>query len=90
MGLLYWLGAGFNRFSPVLIAAFFCLNLRMKPAEIKDQIHKVIDNFPDAVLKDLLSFLSNLQTQPSSKIKLTTNLRRILEEDKELLEKLAK
>jgi hypothetical protein len=41
------------------------------------------------VLQDVLDFLKELQNQPADKIRLTNNLRQILSEDKELLEKLA-
>jgi hypothetical protein len=42
------------------------------------------------VLQDVLDFLKALQNQPADKIRLTNNLRQILSEDKDLLEKLAK
>lgn len=62
----------------------------MKPTEIKNELHKVIDTFPEEALQDLLDFLNSLQGESSGKAKLTGNLRQILTEDKELLEKLAK
>ena len=37
----------------------------------------------------LLDFLKELQDQPIEKVKLTNNLRQILAQDKELLERLA-
>lgn len=62
----------------------------MTKAELKIEIQKVINNVPDNILEDVLDFLKELQEQPSNKIKLANNLRQILSEDKELLEKLAK
>lgn len=62
----------------------------MKPAEIKTELHKVIDTFPEDSLQDLLDFLNELQGQSPAKARLSNNLRQILAEDKELLEKLAK
>lgn len=61
----------------------------MTKIQIKEEIQKVLDNVPEAVLSDVLDFLKKLQEQPADKIKLTNNLRQILSEDKELLERLA-
>ena len=61
----------------------------MTKTQIKSEIQKVLDGVPENVLKDVLDFLKELQNQPADKIKLTNNLRQILSEDKELLEKLA-
>jgi mRNA-degrading endonuclease RelE of RelBE toxin-antitoxin system len=56
---------------------------------IKTEIQKVLDKIPEAILQDVLDFLKELQNQPGEKVKLTNNLRQILSEDKELLERLA-
>lgn len=56
---------------------------------IKIEIQKVLDSVPDSVLQDVLDFLKELQGHPVEKVKLTNNLRQILAEDKELLERLA-
>lgn len=61
----------------------------MTKTQIQSEIQKVLDNVPESVLKDVLDFLRELQDQPADKIKLANNLRQILAEDKELLEKLA-
>lgn len=61
----------------------------MTKLQIQTEIQKVLDNFPESVLQDVLDFLKELQEQPADKVKLTNNLRQILSEDKELLEKLA-
>lgn len=62
----------------------------MTKAELKIEIQRVINNVPENILEDVLDFLKELQEQPDSKVKLTNNLRKILSEDKELLERLAK
>jgi mRNA-degrading endonuclease RelE of RelBE toxin-antitoxin system len=62
----------------------------MTKTQIKTEIQKVLDNVPEAILQDVLDFLKELQNQPGEKVKLTNNLRQILSEDKELLERLAK
>jgi hypothetical protein len=62
----------------------------MTAIEIKNEIHKVLDQVPEDALPDVLGFLKELQVHSSDKIKLTNNLKKILSEDRELLEKLAK
>ena len=62
----------------------------MTKSQIQSEIQKVLESVPEQVLKDVLDFLKELQNQPADKIKLTNNLRQILAEDKELLEKLAR
>lgn len=57
--------------------------------EIKTEIQKVLDSVPEGVLQDVLDFLKELQVQQEGKVRLTSNLRKILSEDRELLERLA-
>jgi mRNA-degrading endonuclease RelE of RelBE toxin-antitoxin system len=61
----------------------------MTSIEIKTEIQKVLDQVPENVLEDVLDFLRELQSKSTDQIKLANNLRKILSEDKELLEKLA-
>jgi hypothetical protein len=62
----------------------------MTKAEIKNEIQKVLDNVPDSVLQDILDLLKGIQNESSnSKLTFADNLRKILSEDKEFLEKLA-
>ena len=61
----------------------------MTKTQIKTEIQKVLDSVPDSVLQDVLDFLKELQVQPEDKVRLTNNIRQILSEDKELLERLA-
>lgn len=61
----------------------------MKTTEIKTEIYKVIDTIPDNVLQDILDYLKQLQDISQSKVELSKNLKLILNEDRELLEKLA-
>jgi hypothetical protein len=61
----------------------------MTTKEIKSEIQKSLDNVPDSVLEDVLSFLKQAE-KSKDKITLVKNLREILTEDKELLERLAK
>jgi hypothetical protein len=61
----------------------------MTKTQIQSEIQKVLDSVPETILQDVLDFLKVLQDQPADKVRLTNNLRQILSEDKELLEKLA-
>lgn len=61
----------------------------MTKTQIQSEIQKVLDTVPESVLQDVLNFLKELQDQPAQKVRLTSDLRKILSEDKDLLEKLA-
>lgn len=62
----------------------------MTAKEIKSEIQKSLDNVPESVLRDVLDFLKTMEKQPADRLNLMKNLRDILTEDKELLERLAK
>jgi hypothetical protein len=61
----------------------------MSKDEIKYEINKVLDLLPDKALADLLSFLKNIESKSMDSLMDTTRLKKILNEDKELLQKLA-
>lgn len=61
----------------------------MTTKEIKTEIQKSLERVPENILKDVLDFLRVAEHQSASKVNLANNLRKILEEDKELLQKLA-
>ncbi len=62
----------------------------MTTKEIKTEIQKSLNNVPESVLQDVLEFLKQAENQSVDRIGLAKNLRTILTEDKELLERLAK
>ena len=62
----------------------------MTTKDIKSEIQKSLDKVPESVLQDVLDFLKQVENQPIDKVNLTRNLRDILTEDKELLERLTK
>jgi glucose-6-phosphate-specific signal transduction histidine kinase len=62
----------------------------MTKLEIKNEIQKVLENIPENILQDILDLLKRLQNQAIDKLEITHALRQIIDEDKELLEKLAK
>lgn len=61
----------------------------MTTKEIRTEIQKVLDTFPETVLNDLLEYLKTIQNKPGDQVALSNNLRKILSEDNELLKKLA-
>ena len=67
----------------------FLLYLNMTKTQIQSEIQKMLESVPENVLQDVLDFLKELQDQPADKVRLTNNLRQILLEDKDLLERLA-
>ena len=61
----------------------------MSKEEIKPEISKVLDQFSDKALSELLTFLKELDQKNKSDLSTSTLLHKILIEDKELLAKLA-
>lgn len=62
----------------------------MTTKQIKSEIQKLLDNVPENVLQDLLLYLKEAQKQTKDQAELSSHIRKIIQEDRELLEKLAK
>lgn len=62
----------------------------MTTQQIKSEIEKALDGIPDNVLQEILDYLKVIRGKSAGKVKLTKNLRDIIAEDKDLLERLAK
>ena len=62
----------------------------MKRQELKTAINEILENTPDSVLNEVLDYLNSVKNKPEQTITISHNLRTILTEDKELLERLAK
>ena len=62
----------------------------MSRDELKEEIAKVLDTVPEEILEDVLDYLKLLITNPKEKLGMATKLRQIINEDQELLQKLAK
>jgi len=62
----------------------------MTTKDIKSEIQKSLDKVPERVLQDVLNFLKQIENHSIEKVNLTMNLKDILTEDRELLERLAK
>ncbi|GAB4247948.1 MAG: hypothetical protein Tsb0034_27270 [Ekhidna sp.] len=61
----------------------------MSREEVKTAINELLDNTPEQVLKEVFDYLKSVQGKSSESVSLSQNLRTILKEDKELLERLA-
>jgi hypothetical protein len=62
----------------------------MSTKELKEEINKVLKDAPDEILESVLDYLKGLLSKTNSEVILSNNLNRILHEDKELLERLAR
>ena len=58
--------------------------------KVKQEITQIVDTLPDEVLNELLEYLRQVEKVSQEKMRLSLNLKTILTEDRELLEKLAK
>ena len=61
----------------------------MTTTQIKKEIGKVLDRVPEKLLQDILELLKEVESEKTSNNKLASNLKKILSEDHELLNKLA-
>lgn len=61
----------------------------MSATEIKLEIEKVLDTMPETTLESVLKYLKNIAESDSENVKFAGNFRKILDEDNELLQKLA-
>jgi hypothetical protein len=61
----------------------------MKTGQIKSRIKEAIDNIPDNALEEIFNYLEEIQGKKAEDVLMSQRLRKILTEDKELLEKLA-
>ena len=57
---------------------------------VKQESTQIVDTLPDEVLNELLEYLRQVEKSLQEKVRLSLNLKIILTEDRELLEKLAK
>ncbi|MBX2963991.1 MAG: hypothetical protein KF687_15875 [Cyclobacteriaceae bacterium] len=61
----------------------------MTTEEIKSEIQKSLDKVPESVLQDILAFLKQAENH-ADQLTVMKNLKDILTEDRELLERLGK
>jgi hypothetical protein len=61
----------------------------MTTTQLKKEIGKVLDRVPEKLLRDILDLLKEVESEKATNSKLASNLKKILSEDSELLNKLA-
>ena len=61
----------------------------MTTKQLRQEIIKVLEYVPDEVLTDLLEYLNELKSKSGDQVLKVKHFRRILEEDKNLLRRLA-
>jgi hypothetical protein len=61
----------------------------MTAIEIKKEINKALDQVPEKLLIDILNLIKEVQLDKSPPSTLTSNFKKILSEDSDLLHKLA-
>lgn len=61
----------------------------MSREEVKTAINELLESTSDQALNEVLEFLKSVEDKSAQTISLANNLRTILNEDKELLERLA-
>ena len=62
----------------------------MSREEVKSAIHQLLENTSEEVLSEVLDYLKSAEGKSEKSISLSQNFRKILAEDKRLLERLAK
>jgi DNA replication initiation complex subunit (GINS family) len=62
----------------------------MTTLQIKERITKALDNVPDALLEEVLEYVNVLTQDAGSQSKRMLRIKRMLNEDDELLQRLAK
>ncbi len=58
--------------------------------EARQEIMQIVNTLPNDILEGLLQYLRQIEKSSKDTMQLSANLRTILKEDKELLERLAK
>lgn len=61
----------------------------MTVVELKSEINKALNEVPESVLVDVLDLLNEMKLKTLNDPKFSSHLKRILTEDRELLQKLA-
>ena len=62
----------------------------MTTKQLIAEINKALNQVPDSALTNILNYLNSLKGKSEEEIRKVSHLSKILEEDKELLERLAK
>lgn len=76
-----------NKFSERPVILDKCLAITNE--QLKEEIQKALDEVPETALEDILKYLKEVRSKSSDKVEMSRNLRKILNEDKALLDRLA-
>ena len=68
----------------------YFVSLSMSSQELRLEIKKIIESIPDDSLKPLYDYLKEIESLKPEAFRNAGNIRKILEEDKNLLKRLAK
>lgn len=58
--------------------------------ELKEEITEIVNNLPDEALEELLAYLRQVEKRTAEKYRRAADLKKILAEDRDLLDKLSK
>jgi len=61
----------------------------MTKEQLKVEIQKVLDEVPESALEDILKYLKDVRSKSADQVEMSRNLKKILDEDKDLLDRLA-
>ena len=61
----------------------------MGAVELKKEIEKVLDTMPEDTLESVLTYLQSVKSVKQEDVALVNNIKKIMSEDRELLQKLA-
>lgn len=61
----------------------------MASKDLKLEIQKTLDNIPDDILQDVLTYLKMVEEQSHTRIELYQRVKTIIRQDKDLLQRLA-
>ena len=59
-------------------------------SDIKEKLHRVVDELPDSISQQVLDYLNQIKNKSTQELIRVEHVNKILQEDKEVLEKLAK
>ncbi|MEQ8358071.1 MAG: hypothetical protein RH860_01195 [Cytophagales bacterium] len=57
-------------------------------SEIKEKLHKVVDELPDSISQQVLDYLTKIKNKSTQELKRVEHINKILQEDNEVLIKL--
>ncbi|MBS1515016.1 MAG: hypothetical protein JSS63_08285 [Bacteroidetes bacterium] len=62
----------------------------MSGQELKTEIQHVLDEMPEEILEDILEYMKSIRNLSHHEIQISSDLKKIFKEDRELLQRLAR